>query len=81
MNCLICNVVAQRIKTWGDWVELDCPECGHFRISGALFAEMKTKGQTFDVNRARLLLSQQRAEVVDDQAPLIDCSDSQLVIV
>ncbi|MEB0039835.1 MULTISPECIES: hypothetical protein [unclassified Pseudomonas] len=80
MNCLICNAAAQRIKTMGDWVELDCPECGHFRVSGALFAEMKAKGQAFNVEKSRRLLSHQRGEVKGDHSPLIDSSDSHLVI-
>lgn len=80
MNCLICNAEAKRIKTMGDWVEQACPACGRFRVSGALFADMKTKGQVFDVEKVRSWLNEQRAESQGDHSPLIDCPDSGLVL-
>ncbi|MDB6048641.1 MAG: hypothetical protein JWR17_1387 [Pseudomonas sp.] len=84
MNCLICNTEAQRIKTMGDWVEQDCPACGRFRVSGALFADMKTNRQAFNVEKARSWLDKQRAENraenQDDHSPLIDSPDSGLVL-
>lgn len=79
MNCLICNnVETQRIKTMGDWVELNCPDCGHYRVSGDLFADMKPKGQYFDVSKARAWIkSKQRAGI--EEVPLIGCPDSGLI--
>lgn len=79
MNCLICNAGAQRIKTMGDWVELHCADCGHYRVSGALFAEMKTKSLSFDIEKARTWIRGQR-QTEPDEAPLIGCPDSGLVV-
>ena len=78
MNCLICNAEAQRIKTMGDWVELQCPDCGHYRVSGGLFADMKPKGQSFDIAKARAWLAKQRQTGVKE-APLIGCPESGLI--
>jgi hypothetical protein len=79
MNCLICNnAETQRIKTMGDWVELNCPDCGHYRVSGDLFADMKPKGQYFDVQKARAWIQGKRRVGVEE-APLIGCPDSGLI--
>lgn len=79
MNCLICKAEAARIKALGDWVEQECPECGHFRVSGTLFAEMKPRHQEFDVQKTRAWLEEQRSGEPEGHTPLIDSCDSNLI--
>lgn len=76
MKCLICETEAQRIPTMGDWVEMDCLECGHYRVDGKFFADMKTDHQHFDVEKSRTWLKKQRAGNIE---PLIGPRQSHLV--
>lgn len=79
MNCLICNAGVERIQTMSDWVELRCPGCGHYRVNGTFFAEMKTRKQSFDVEKARGWLEGQRHVNIND-VPMIDSSENDLVM-
>ena len=43
MNTNICPISgdpAQSLPTTGDYIELDCPTCGRFRISGSALKSM-----------------------------------------
>ncbi|MGV8920650.1 MAG: hypothetical protein ACOH2R_23150 [Pseudomonas sp.] len=77
MNCLICGAQAQRMKTEEDCVELQCPQCGHYRVTGDLFAHMKPRGQSFDIVKAREWLAAKRTGA--EKAPMIGCPDSGLI--
>jgi hypothetical protein len=79
MNCLICNAGAERLQTMSDWVELRCADCGHYRVSGTFFAEIKAKNQSFSVEKTRTWLEQQRHIDIND-APMIDTSERDLVM-
>ncbi len=54
MNCLVCRADAEAIPTGGDFVELVCPNCGHFRVSRSLLAVQR--GRLFDVEATRRAL-------------------------
>jgi hypothetical protein len=79
MKCLICNADAKILHALGDWSEVWCPtECGHFRVSGNLVADLTAKKEFFDIERTRLWLEINRKT---EPAPLIstyDCSVSLL---
>ncbi|MBR7519670.1 MULTISPECIES: hypothetical protein [Pseudomonas] len=36
MECFVCNQDAEQRESLGDYQELSCPECGHYRISGTV---------------------------------------------
>jgi len=76
MKCLICNQDAERIQTMGDWVELKCPECDHYRVDGEFFAHMKENKQIFDIGETRKWLKKQRAKNIE---PLIGPEERYLI--
>lgn len=55
--CPVCNGKAMHLPNHGDYVELDCSSCGHFRVSGSALASVPnlatTEGRR-SLDRARL---------------------------
>lgn len=75
MECLICNEPVSDIDTGGDFVEITCPKCGHYRVTRTALALMEAHDWHFNLEQTReWIVSQQSAESV----PTID---SQLVSV
>ncbi len=54
MKCLVCSSPAKEVISGGDYVEIHCPDCGAFRISGSLLAIQRQR--VFDVDATRSAL-------------------------
>lgn len=74
MECLVCKADAEGRPANGDYVELDCPECGHFRVSRSLLAIQR--GRVFDIDATRRALElMPRLEGV----PVLNTLDEELL--
>ena len=68
MDCLVCGVDSVRVDSNLDGIELKCPDCGHFGISGSLLA---TQGnRRFDLAQTRWWFDRQR-DVYPERTPII----------
>jgi hypothetical protein len=72
MWCLNCSEDARCIESGMDGVELICPECGHFSVSGIVMRERKER--RFDVEQTKLWLHRER-EINPDRCPVINSSN------
>lgn len=54
MECLICGSPASENPSNGDYREIDCPDCGVFRITRSLLAVIYDR--VFDVEKTRYFL-------------------------
>lgn len=68
MSCLICEGEAETIPARGDYEERICADCGHYRVSGTIVAQLQTMNRKFDVDQMRLHVQQ---ESVRGSIPLI----------
>ncbi len=55
MNCLVCGTAANQNPSSGDYLEIDCRDCGVFRISRSLIAVIYNR--VFDVEKTRYFLA------------------------
>ena len=68
MDCLVCAIDAVKVDSNLDGVEVKCPECGHFGVSGSLIGTQR--GRHFDVEQTRWWLERRRL-AFPDQLPVI----------
>ncbi|CAI8718432.1 TFIIB-type zinc ribbon-containing protein [Pseudomonas chlororaphis] len=68
MECLVCGVDALKVDSGIDGVELKCPDCGHFGVSGSLLAVQH--GKSFDIEQTRWWFDRQR-HAHPEQLPII----------
>ena len=54
MKCLVCGAAATENLSGGDYLEIDCPDCGVFRITRSLIAVIYNR--VFDVEKTRYFL-------------------------
>ena len=76
MECLVCGSPAKENRPQGDYREIDCPDCGVFRVSGSLIAIQR--GRIFDVAPTRITL--ERTPRVGD-IPILSTIDEELLYV
>lgn len=60
MKCFVCEGAANILEPAHDVRSADCAECGAYFVGGALLAEMTINKLTFDVEKTREWLSEQR---------------------
>lgn len=77
MTCLICNEPAVATDADDDYLEKVCPDCGHYRITGAALVLMKAHGWRFDVNLARKWIAEQQSS---EMIPTIDSHQAPRLI-
>jgi len=68
MDCLVCGADAREVESELDGVEIRCPDCGHFGVSGSLIAIQR--GRHFDVQQTRWWLERRR-QAFPDHLPVI----------
>ncbi|VVP11749.1 hypothetical protein PS854_03336 [Pseudomonas fluorescens] len=61
MKCFICSTESNEVPSAGDYTQLDCPQCGEYRLSGTAIALFKEHNWKFNVEFTRLWLESQRS--------------------
>lgn len=64
MECYVCNQEAKKLESAGDYEELSCSECGHYRISGTVVG-MWEKARWLHTVAMQQWLDEQRRDGVD----------------
>jgi hypothetical protein len=60
MKCFICEGAASIVEAGHDIRGADCSDCGAYLVAGALLAEQVINKLTFNVEKTREWLSEQR---------------------
>jgi hypothetical protein len=68
MSCFICEGEARTIPSIGDYEERVCPDCGHYRVSGTVVAQLETLNRKFDVDQMKLFV---QGGIARGEIPLI----------
>lgn len=74
MQCMICGMEAVDHPTRYDGMEIGCPECGRYIISGSLIAAME-KGYALGIEDTRALL---RRMADREEIPVLATHNTQL---
>jgi len=61
MECFVCNNSADARESGGDYVELACPNCGEYRVSGTV-VRLFEKGRWLNTVAMQQLLEEQRRD-------------------
>lgn len=61
MECFVCTNQAEARESAGDYVELTCPECGDYRVSGTV-VRLFEKGRWLNTVAMQQLLEEQRRD-------------------
>lgn len=69
VKCFICKLEASEVKALGDYRQIDCPQCGEYKIIGTAIALFEEHNCEFDVGLATRWL---RSEQISATFPVID---------
>ncbi|SEQ26623.1 hypothetical protein SAMN03159444_01368 [Pseudomonas sp. NFACC02] len=72
MECHVCNQAAEEGDSVGDYVAVDCTDCGRYRISGTVIGQLE-RGRWLDTAASQQWLEEQRRDGVE--SPLITTSN------
>lgn len=75
MNCPVCYQPAEELPARGNFIEVKCLGCGHFRVGGALLPKLSSF--YFDVRRARQRLVELRQKA---PLPMLGAVDEVLLL-
>ncbi|EOW9236127.1 hypothetical protein ACPF3R_003691, partial [Vibrio cholerae] len=76
MNCYICENDANEVQEiFGDYREVDCAECGPYKVSCSVLAMLSNR--RFDTEAMQRKLTQMREET--NETPMITSIQAKLV--
>ena len=60
MECFVCNAEAEELPTSGDYVPVNCPQCGEYRVVGTVAHDLRYKGRWLQAEAMRQWIAEQR---------------------
>jgi hypothetical protein len=73
MECHICNQAAEECDSVGDYIAVNCIDCGPYRVSGTVVDQLQ-RGRWLNTDASQQWLEHQRRDGVE--CPLITTSNA-----